>query len=244
MVYPDHIVTEGSKYWLAKGVRILQGNRVGPTDARHLVELAGYMNLNGERDVADMGCGFGEVSRFLHKTYLPESHFWLINTNQFQLDHCVGGSPCPQGDASGPPNALGSRRGDRSTFFTRRLEDMCSTSIPSGAVDLVMFNYSLCHVDPRAELAEAERIARPGGKLFVYDYQRMSGDNELTEKVLAARFVSDAGFRVAAAECGWRDVETISPGGDDTLFREAAEDEALYDRMFDHLEPVIWKAHK
>src|SRR4029077_4229995 len=136
------------------------------------------------------------------------------------------------------------RRGGRSPFFPQRLEDMCATSIPSGAVDLVMFNYSLCHVDPGQALAEAERIARPGGKLFVYDYQRLSGDNELTEKVLPPRFVSDAGFRVAAAATGWHEVETISPGGDDTLFREAAEDEALYDRMFDPLEPVIWKAHK
>jgi SAM-dependent methyltransferase len=219
MVYPNHIITEASKHLLAKGVRILQGNRFADTDEAHVDALATYMRLNGEREVADMGCGFGEVSLLLGRR-LPEARFWLINKNLFQMEHC------PVGER-----------------YIRKLEDMCSTSIPAGAVDLVMFNYSLCHVDPRAALAEAARIARPGGKLFVYDYQRMSGDNELTEKVLAARFLRDAQFRVAAAAIGWRDIETISPGGDDTLFREAAEDGALYDRMFDHLEPVIWKAH-
>jgi SAM-dependent methyltransferase len=232
MVYPDHIVTEASKHLLARGVRILQGNRFADTDEAHVDALATYMQLNGlrpraaayapegEREVADMGCGFGEVSLLLGRK-LPEARFWLVNQNLFQMERC------PVGER-----------------YIRKLEDMCSTSIPAGAVDLVMFNYSLCHADPRAALAEAARIARPGGKLFIYDYQRMSGDNELTEKVLAARFLRDAEFRVAAAAKGWRDIETISPGGDDTLFREAAEDEALYDRMFDHLEPVIWKAQK
>jgi SAM-dependent methyltransferase len=220
MVYPNHIITEASKHLLAKGVRILQGNRFANTDEAHVDALATYMRLNGEREVADMGCGFGEVSLLLGRK-LPAARFWLVNKNLFQMEHC------PVGER-----------------YIRKLEDMCSTSIPAGAVDLVMFNYSLCHANPRAALAEAARIARLGGKLFVYDYQRMSGDNELTEKVLAARFLRDAEFRVAAAATGWRDIETISPGGDDTLFREAAEDEALYDRMFDHLEPVIWKAHK
>jgi len=171
-------------------------------------------------EVADMGCGFGAVPWFLSKALLPHAHFWLINRNRFQLGHC------PLGPA-----------------FTRRLEDMCETSIPAGTVDLVMFNYSLCHVDQMAALIEAARIARPEtGKLFVYDYERVSGDNTLTEKILAATFVSDQAFRVMCESTGWKDVQTFRVDGDDTLFREAVNDDALYDSMFDDLRPVIWRA--
>ena len=220
MDYPDHIATEGSKYWLTKGLRVLQGNRFADSDEAHVDALATYMRLNGEREVADMGCGFGEVSLLLGRK-LPLARFWLVNRNQFQLEHC------PVGER-----------------YIRKLQDMCATSIPADAMDLVMFNYSLCHVEPLAALTEAARIARPRGHLFVYDYQRLTGNNELTQKLLAARFLGDAQFREHATAAGWRDIETISPGGDDKLFREAANDDALYDQMFDHLRPVIWRAHK
>jgi Methyltransferase domain len=228
MDYPQDIVTEASRYLLGRGITVLQGNRFGDTEEAHVNRLATYMALNGEKEVADMGCGFGAVPWFLSKQLLPHAHFWLINRNRFQLGHC------PLGPA-----------------FTRRLEDMCETSIPGHSVDLVMFNYSLCHVEQLAALKEAARIARPGarhgeqaGKLFVYDYERVSGDNALTEKILRATFLSDQAFRVLCDTTGWQGVETFRVDGDDTLFREAVNDDALYDSMFDHLRPVIWRAHR
>jgi SAM-dependent methyltransferase len=222
MAYPNDIVTEASKYLLGKGITVLQGFRLADTEERHVGRLASYMELNGEREVADMGCGFGAVSRFLHRGALKDAHFWLVNRNEFQLKYC------PMGSA-----------------FTRCLEDMCATSIPDGVVDLVMFNYSLCHVEQLAALTEAARIARPGtGKLFVYDYARVSGDDSVTEKILAAKFLSDPTFKVLCDATGWRDVETFMVDGDDTLFREAVNDDALYDEMFDDLRPVIWRAHR
>ena len=244
MDYPQDIVTEASRYLLGRGITVLQGNRFGDTEEAHVNRLATYMALNGlrpgfqpggasspeggayapegEKEVADMGCGFGAVPWFLSKQLLPHAHFWLINRNRFQLGHC------PLGPA-----------------FTRRLEDMCETSIPGYSVDLVMFNYSLCHVEQVAALKEAARIARPGrGKLFVYDYERVSGDDALTEKILRATFLSDQAFRALCDTTGWQGVETFRVDGDDTLFREAVNDDALYDSMFDHLRPVIWRAHR
>lgn len=221
MIYPHAIVTEASRDLLAQGIRILQGNRLAPTDEGHVSRLADYMQLNGERNVADMGCGFGEVSRLLAKS-MPATDFWLVNQNEFQMEHC------PE-----DPNMLWLYR------------DMCDTALPAGLMDLVMFNYSLCHVDPVAALSEAARIAHPSkGKLFVYDCERMSGDNALTEKYMAAHFLLDATFRGYCQATGWRDVETFHPGGDDTLFRKAANNDAMYDAMFDHLQPVIWRAQR
>jgi hypothetical protein len=222
MDYPDDKVTEVSKHLLEKGATILQGNRLEPTDAGHLTRLAHYMDLNGQSEVADMGCGFGAVSWFLSQWCIPKAHFWLINQNAFQLKYC------PIGPA-----------------FTRRREDMCSTSIPDNLVDLVMFNYSLCHVEPHAALTEAARIARDHtGRLFVYDYVRVSGDDSLTEKLLAAKFQSDEAFRVTCEATGWKNVETFLVGGDDAIFREAVNDQAIYESIFEHLQPVIWRAQK
>ena len=213
-------VTQASMIFWERGVRILQGNRLGNTDAEHVDALAKHMGLNGERNVADMGCGFGGVSKLLSEK-LPEARFWLINKNGWQL------SKCPE-----------------EPQFWWFNEDMCSTSIAGGRVDMVMFNWSLCHANVFMALSEAHRITNEKGRLFVYDLERVSGDNVETKEVLNAVFSSDAEFRSACDATGWREVETIHPGGDDTMFRESCCDDELYDRLTKGLIPVIWKARK
>jgi SAM-dependent methyltransferase len=222
MMYPNDMVTEASKYLHSQGITLLQGNRFAPNYTEHLEKLAGYMNLNGQTSVADMGCGFGDVSRFLHKTVLQKAQFILVNCNKFQLDHCQ----------------------IEPGFFTFLQEDMCATSIPAESVDLVMFNYSLCHVDARAALTEAARVSKLGGHLFVYDYRRVKGDNTESEQHLAATFLRDGEFRVIAAATGWSEVETVHPGGDDRLFRDLFSRKELYDRIMADLIPVIWRARR
>jgi ubiquinone/menaquinone biosynthesis C-methylase UbiE len=204
----------------AKGIRVLQGNRFAPTERGHLKKLIAYMGLNGERAVADMGCGFGAVSLAMSAA-IPKADFWLVNRNKFQLSHC--------------PEITG---------FKQRCEDMTATSIPEKSIDLVMFNYSLCHVEHAKALREAARVSRDGGRLFVYDYARTGGDDTLSEAYLFAHFITDEEFRKVCAETGWTDVETIYPRGDDTLFREAMANDALYDAIFKNLVPVIWRAKR
>jgi SAM-dependent methyltransferase len=215
MNYPD--VTEVSKRLYEQGVRILEGNRLGDTDEAHVDALVEQMKLNGERTVADMGCGFGEISRLLSNKF-PDMLFYLINQNGFQLSKC-------------PSNHR----------FDWHNEDMCATSLPRNLVDLVMFNHSLCHVNPAVALKEAYRIATDRGRLFVYDYERVAGDNLVTEKVLHARFISDEEFRAACDATGWRNVETVHPGGSNKIFEELLD---CYDEIFRDMEPVIWTAKK
>jgi ubiquinone/menaquinone biosynthesis C-methylase UbiE len=219
MIQQD-VITRGSEEMWAKGIRVLQGNRFAPTQSEHLKKLIAYMDLGRERTVADMGCGFGWVSLYMTRV-IPKAKFWLVNTNEFQLERCL---PLSE--------------------FKPLYEDMTVTSIPAKSVDLVMFNYSLCHVNCWTALAEAARIARTGGRLFVYDYDRIRGDNELSEVYLYARFNTDERFKQVCAATGWTDVETIYPGGDDSLFREAMANDALYDAIFEDLVPVIWKAKR
>jgi SAM-dependent methyltransferase len=220
MNYPNDFITQASEVLLHQGVKVLQGNRFAKSEAAHIAKLIEYMQLDAIEAVADMGCGFGEISLALSRIY-PEAHFYLVNCNEFQLGKCPAG-----------------------VRFSRMLTDMCHTAIPRDAIDLVMFNYSLCHVDPAEALLEAARIARPSAGLFVYDYHRIRGDNTLTQKHLSANFMSDLEFRTNALLTGWSDIETIPVDGDDTLFRVAMGDDVLYDAMFDDLHPVIWRARR
>jgi ubiquinone/menaquinone biosynthesis C-methylase UbiE len=219
MNYDNELAGKASKYLLSQGIRVLQGNRFAQTEIEHLEKLADYMALNGEREVADMGCGFGEVSVYLSRK-MPQTHFWLVNINQAQIEECPSGEK-----------------------FTLLREDMCSSSIPDESVDLIMFNYSLCHVAPIFALREAARIGRDKARLFVYDYQRVWGDDELTKKHLSASFLRDSQFRGHALAAGWKEIETIPAPGDDTLFRAALGNDSLYEAMFSELLPTIWKAH-
>lgn len=213
-------VTQASQILWERGERILQGNRLGVSDAEHVDALAKYMGLNGERNVADMGCGFGHVSKLLSEK-LPNAKFWLVNHNGFQLSKC--------------PNE---------PQFWWFADDMCATSIAGGRVDMVMFNWSLCHVNAFMALQEAHRITSDKGRLFVYDLERVSGDNVKSKEVLNAIFLTDAEFRAVCEATGWREVETIHPGGDDTKFRESFQDDALYREIVKGLRPVIWTAKK
>jgi ubiquinone/menaquinone biosynthesis C-methylase UbiE len=221
MEYPNDIVTAGSKALWDKGVRVLQSNRFDPSEREHVLKLALHMKLNGEREVADMGCGFGEVSRILSEL-LPDAHFRLVNINGFQLNRC------PEGER-----------------FTPHAEDFACTTIPDNSVDLVMFNYAICHAPrPVSALQEAARIVRrPNGRLFVYDYERIGGDNGITEAVLSAQFHSETWFKLMCNIAGWRYVRKYPAVGDDTQMREALGNDGLYDMIFSELRPVIWRAH-
>jgi hypothetical protein len=79
--------------------------------------------------------------------------------------------------------------------------------------------------------------------LFVYDYERISGDNGLSEAALTAQFHTENWFKLMAELAGWRYVKKYEAAGDDTKMREACGNDGLYDAMFSELRPVIYKAH-
>lgn len=213
---PQSFLTEASRYGLSQGIRVLQGYRLADTDEGHVDRLLEFMAPKPNTRWADVGCGFGEVARLMHRQR-PDLDFVCINNNAFQLSHAPKMFPIIACDMHDIP-----------------LDDAC--------VDGCMFLYSLCHARHADALAEAARITRPGGYLFVFDYVRLSGDDLLMQRRLYATALRLERL-VPMAECaGWDVVKMVTPDGDDRLFRALYGNDAEYAAIFDKLEPLLWKA--
>jgi SAM-dependent methyltransferase len=151
----------------------------------------------------------------------PDLDFVLVNNNAYQLDQCPD-------------------------VFSRLLADMeAGLPLGPGSVDGVMFLYSLCHAEVVTPvLAEAARVVKPGGELFVFDYERLAGDNDLMRAKLAARAITRAGMARATKYAGWEIVRWDHPEGDDSLFRSLFSHQVEYELIFKDLVPVVWKARR
>jgi ubiquinone/menaquinone biosynthesis C-methylase UbiE len=212
-----------SRFALNKGVKLLQGYRLADTAVGHIQRLMYYMAPGSGTRWLDVGSGFGEAARLMRQLR-PDLKFTLLNNNKFQLSHT--------------PRELCGVHGD-----------MHRLPFADADFDGVMFLYSLCHADDLAQvLAEAHRVTRPGGALFIYDYARTGGDNDLTEKHLNSYFWTYAEFYRIATETGWKvamfRLVQLETQGSDAVFREMAENDVLYDTLMGGLEPVIWKGRR
>lgn len=200
-----------------RGIRILQGNRLGQNDEDHVAKLLELMSPDTGDCILDIGCGFGEVARLMH-SMRPDLRFGLLNDSSVQL------SKCPVGHA-----------------FASICADFHRTGLLSGFFDGAMALYSLCHADLPVALAEAARVVKKDGFLFVYDYVRIGGDNVLMERCLHAHAHPIDKVIEAAADAGWHMHWICRTGGDDTLFRELMGDDDTYDAIFNDLEPVVFR---
>jgi ubiquinone/menaquinone biosynthesis C-methylase UbiE len=199
-----------------RGIKVLQGFRLAPTDRDHIAKLLEWMQPDPGTEWLDIGCGFGEPARLMRELR-PDLRFVLVNDNPFQLEQV-------------PPG------------LAAYLCDMHAMPFRDGEFDGAMFLYSLCHASPRTALAEAARVVKPGGRLFVFDYLRKHGDNALTQAHLGANFYTKEELRACASAVGWRPTRLILPPGDDAVFRSAFGDVKLYEELFAELVPVIWTA--
>lgn len=216
---PQELLTATSEAAWGRGMRVLQGFRMGHDDVAHIRALLRIMAPRPGTRWADIGCGFGEVARLMHAER-PDLDFVLINNNAAQLSHA-------------PPQ------------FERVLADMHGLPLSPGSVDGCMFLYSLCHAASIfSVLAEAARITRPGGSLFVFDYERLSGDNALLcERLCAWVQAHDVTVEDASA-AGWDVIMHDNPDGDDAVFRDAYRNDVEYELIFRHLAPVVWAARR
>lgn len=217
---PQDILTQVSRLCWDTGTKLLQGYRLAETEAGHIKQLLAYMAPKPDTTWLDIGCGFGEAARLM-RAQRPDLKFLLLNNNEFQLSHT-------------PPG------------FRAIEADMQNIPLGDGAVDGCMFLYSLCHADSFYQaLREAARVTQPGGALFVYDYERLRGANDLMLQRLHAQALPFATLRDIARRCGWTVTLHEHPDGDDAVFRSLCtntSDRVAYTLIFDDLVPVVWRA--
>jgi ubiquinone/menaquinone biosynthesis C-methylase UbiE len=157
---------------------VLQGAMLAPAEAAHVSTLLEMMDPPQNATVLDLGCGIGGVAQLMGAER-PDLRFALVNSEPLQL-------------ALADPKLL------------RVLADYHYVPLPAGYASGAMFLYSLCYGRLPDALASAHRLVQPDGWLFVYDFERLTGNNTLMERRLGCHAMSGEETRAAAEAAGWR----------------------------------------
>jgi SAM-dependent methyltransferase len=159
-----------------RGISLLQLYLLAPTEAEHIAELLRLMEPKRKAVILDAGCGTGALAAGM-KALRPDLELILLNLCQPQLDLCPEGMRRVHGD-----------------FHLAPLPDSC--------VDIVMHCYTLGHADFAMALADARRLLRPGGEVFIYelgasvDRKLMEAEYEARSPGTLRRVAEDLGFAV------------------------------------------------
>jgi len=181
---------------LADGHRLFQTHRLSADDAEQVGILLEWMAPPPGALVLDAGCGIGEVSRLM-AAWRPDLSFLLANLSPLQLAHC------PAGERFAPLHA-----------------DCHALPLDGNCVDVVMFHSALTQMDAPAALAEAARVVRPGGIVFLAEMTREPGsDGTEFEAVTTARVRTCKDLLEAAAAAGLDFEVGFFPAANDAHFR-------------------------
>jgi len=196
---------------MALGVRVLQVHRFADGERAHVRRLADWADLPPGASVVDLGSGTGEVAR-IWAQLRADLHFTLVNFSQMQLD-CTPG-------------------------FRAHCCDMTAVPERDGAFDAAICLFAIGHVDVAAAFGEIARLVRPGGIVFVYDMNRISGSHEPLAAV-DYRVESREVMEARAAAAGLRLDFYLEPSDRGEFGRSLFGDQ--YDHFFDGVIPAIWR---
>lgn len=138
---------------MAKGMTVFNGALLEHGEREHVRRLLQLMDPPAGAAVLDAGCGIGAVASMM-AAERPDLQFVLVNNNEYQAEIC------------------------KTAGMDVHVADFNQMPISDGSIDVVMFNFALCHsADWFATMREAWRVLKPAGVLFIYDFARVSGDN-------------------------------------------------------------------
>jgi ubiquinone/menaquinone biosynthesis C-methylase UbiE len=195
------------------GHRIFQVHRFANSEYEHIKRLEKWADFPLNAKVIDMGCGVGHQAKLFNQSR-PDLSFCLVNISQVQLDYA---------DQDYPAHCC----------------DFCNIPEEDQSFDAAMFCFSIGHADHAKAIAEAKRLLKPGGVLFIYDMVRVSGSNAAMIDVDYA--VYDKEFMVKAAR-GFALDFYMEPSDSGQYGREILGDG--FNTVFQGTIPAIWRFTK
>lgn len=212
-------IEAGTDVVMEAGHRIFQTHRFDADDAVHADFLYLMMEPPVGAHILDAGCGIGEISRLMAESDRSLT-FEMLNVSAKQLAYC------PVGDR-----------------FNATLGNCHNMPYPDNSFDVVMFHSALCQLDEKVALAEAARVLRPDGLLFINDMISRESVPDQVEALLAAR-VGTPEALIAAIKCaGFITTSLVFPAGDASHFRQMLAD-AGHEGLIDGIAPVLVRATK
>lgn len=179
---------------------------------KHVEILLREANFKQDATVLDVGCGTGECAKIM-KSLRPDLNFALVNFSEAQLHDCPA-------------------------EFWQYLADAHDLPFDNEMFDAVMFNASLCNMDMPIALAEAIRVLRPGGTIFINDMVRTDGNNHEMEKTLKCRAATPGQIEATAKGFGCS-ARVVLP--DQYYLNPLIQDE---NRLFMNVKPVMYTLTK
>jgi SAM-dependent methyltransferase len=192
------------------GHRIFQIHRFADSEDEHVKRLGKWADFPLNAKVIDMGCGVGHQAKLFNR-FRPDLSFCLVNISQVQLGYA---------DAAYPAHCC----------------DFCSVPEDDQSFEAAMFCFSIGHADHAKAIAEARRLLKLGGVLFIYDMVRISGSNATMVDVDYA--VYDKQCMVDAA-LGFELDVYMEPSDSGQYGREVLGDG--FEAVFHGTIPAIWR---
>lgn len=192
---------------VAKGHRLYQAHRFSGTDDGHILRLERWAEIPQGADVIDMGCGVGEMARIIGRSR-RDINWTLVNISPAQLFYAED-------------------------IHRKLCADFHSVPLPDSSFDVALFCFSIGHGHAGLAVAEAYRLLRPRGVLFIYDMVRESGGNDT---------MADVFYTVNSRE----DMQRAADGFVLDWYMEPQDDgrhiQAIDNpKVFDGTKPAIWR---